>query len=55
VLLLSEKLDEEVIDRLYESAKAVGASVEIISDDFEEGVQLWSTFGGKAAILRYKI
>lgn len=54
-LLLSEKLDEAVIDHLYESAKGVGANVEIISDDFEEGVQLWSTFGGKAAILRYKI
>ena len=54
-LLLSDKLDEGVIDRLYEAAKGVGANVEIISDDFEEGVQLWLTFGGKAAILRYKI
>ena len=54
-LLLSEKLDEGVIDHLYEAAKGVGANVEIISDDFEEGVQLWLTFGGKAAILRYKI
>jgi peptide chain release factor subunit 1 len=54
-VLLSEKLDEQMIDQIYESAKRVGANVEIISDDFEEGVQLWLTFAGKAAILRYKI
>jgi peptide chain release factor subunit 1 len=55
VLLLSEKLDEKVVDDLYEAAKATNTNVEIISDDFEEGTQLWLTFAGKAAILRYKI
>jgi len=54
-LLLSEKLDEKRIDKLYEKAKSTGTNVEIISDDFEEGTQLWLTFAGKAAILRYKI
>lgn len=54
-LLLSENLDDNTIDRLYESAKTTGANVEIVSDDFEEGFQLWNTFGGKAALLRFKI
>lgn len=54
-LLLSENLDDETIDKLYESAKSTNANVEIVSDDFEEGFQLWNTFGGKAALLRFKI
>ena len=54
-ILLSEKLDEDVVDALYEKAKSTSTHVEVISDDFEEGTQLWLTFGGKAAILRYKI
>jgi len=54
-LLLSEKLGDEEIDQLYERAKEGGSTVEIIADDFEEGFQLWNTFKGKAAILRYKI
>ncbi|MBN2250572.1 MAG: peptide chain release factor aRF-1 [Candidatus Altiarchaeota archaeon] len=54
-ILLSEKLDEETVDRLYESAKTTGTQVEIVPDDFEEGTQLWLTFGGKAALLRYKV
>ncbi len=55
ILLLSEKLDDAIIDRLYDKAKNVGSTVEILSDSFEEGFQLWSTFGGKAALLRFKI
>lgn len=55
VLLLSEHLDDEVIDELYEKAKATGAVVEILSDNFEEGFQLWNTFKGRAALLRFKI
>jgi len=55
VLMLSAKLDEDEIDRLYEKAKAAGTTVEIVSDEFEEGFQLWNTFKGKAALLRYKI
>ena len=54
-LLLSENLDDDVIDSLYEVAKAMGSTVEILSDDFEEGFQLWNTFGGKAALLRFRV
>jgi peptide chain release factor subunit 1 len=54
-LLLSEQLGPEEIDRLYEAGKAAGTTVEILSLEFEEGTQLWNTFKGKAAILRYKI
>jgi peptide chain release factor subunit 1 len=54
-LLLSENLTEEEIEKLYQKAKETGATVEIMNDDFEEGYQLWNTFKGKAAILRYKI
>lgn len=54
-LLLSENLDDKIIDELYESAKATGADVEILPDNFEEGFQLWNTFGGKAALLRFKV
>ncbi|MFH1054987.1 MAG: peptide chain release factor aRF-1 [Candidatus Altiarchaeota archaeon] len=55
VLLLSEKLPEEDIERLYDKAQASGTKVEIFSDEFEEGFQLLNTFKGKAAILRYRI
>jgi len=54
VMLLSENLDEDVIDYFYDRANATGASVEILPDSFEEGFQLWNTFKGKAAILRFK-
>ncbi len=55
VLLLSEKLDEETIDRLVAGAESSGAKVEIVSDAFEEGNQLLVAFGGVSAILRYKV
>ncbi len=54
-LLLSETLPEDEVDRLYEQAQALGSKVEIVSKDFEEGFQLSNTFGGKAALLRFKI
>jgi len=54
-LLLSENLPDEVIDSLYDAAKAINAKVEIVPDNFEEGFQLWNTFGGKAALLRFKV
>jgi peptide chain release factor subunit 1 len=54
-LLLSEKLPEEKIEELIGQAELTGAKVEIVSDNFEEGNQLWIAFGGVAAILRYKI
>ncbi|MDD5111962.1 MAG: peptide chain release factor aRF-1 [Candidatus Altiarchaeota archaeon] len=55
VLLLSDKLSPEEIDRLYEKAKQSNAKLEVISTEFEEGFQLWNTFKGKAALLRYRI
>ncbi|MEM4347447.1 MAG: peptide chain release factor aRF-1 [Candidatus Altiarchaeota archaeon] len=54
-LLLSENLPDKEIEELFEKAKAIGAEVEILQDDFEEGFQLWNTFAGKAALLRFKI
>ncbi|MFH0859935.1 MAG: peptide chain release factor aRF-1 [Candidatus Altiarchaeota archaeon] len=54
-LLLSEKLSEGEIDKYYDMATQTGALVEIVSDEFEEGYQLWNTFKGKAALLRYKV
>ncbi len=54
-LLLSEKLDDDKIDKFMEEAETSGTEVEIVSDDFEEGNQLWVAFGGIASILRYKI
>lgn len=54
-LMLSEDLSEDLIDKLYETAKKNNSMVEIIPTDFEEGFQLYNTFGGIAAILRYKI
>jgi peptide chain release factor subunit 1 len=55
ILLLSENLDDKIVDSLYESAKSKGSEVEILPDSFEEGFQLWNTFGGKAALLRFRI
>ena len=55
VLMLSENLEEDEIDSMYERAKLTGAEVELVGDSFEEGFQLWSTFAGKAALLRFKI
>lgn len=54
-LLISETLPEDEIDRLYEEAGKMGSKVEIVSNDFEEGYQLANTFGGKAALLRFKV
>lgn len=55
VLLVSEKLDEEGIEKYSELAEHIGTRLEIISTDFEEGNQLSIAFGGVVAILRYKI
>jgi len=54
-LLLSENLPDDEIDALYDVAKATNAKVEIVPDSFEEGFQLWNTFGGKVALLRFKV
>ena len=43
------------IEEIGEIAESTGADVEILSTETEEGEMLNSTFGGIAAILRYKI
>ena len=44
-----------IITELGEIAETTGTDVIIISTETEEGEMLFSTFGGIAAILRYKI
>ena len=44
-----------VIEELGEIAESTGTEVDILSTETEEGEMLFSTFGGIAAILRYKI
>ncbi|MHA2392974.1 MAG: peptide chain release factor aRF-1 [Promethearchaeota archaeon] len=44
-----------LIEELGEIAESTGTTVEILSTETEEGEMLMSTFGGIAAILRYKI
>jgi peptide chain release factor subunit 1 len=44
-----------LIEELGEIAESTGTAVEILSTETEEGEMLLSTFGGIAAILRYKI
>ncbi|MFX1326331.1 MAG: peptide chain release factor aRF-1 [Promethearchaeota archaeon] len=44
-----------LIEELGEIAESTGTDVEILSTETEEGEMLFSTFGGIAAILRYKI
>jgi len=45
---------KDVIDEMAEVAEQTNAEVEIISTQNEEGVELKESFGGIAAILRYK-
>ncbi len=53
-LLFSVELDTESMHDLVDKAESIGAGVEVISSDFEEGAQLNRAFGGVAAILRYR-
>ncbi|MBN2567634.1 peptide chain release factor aRF-1 [Candidatus Woesearchaeota archaeon] len=53
-LLLSESLDDATVERFDEKAKELGSSVEIISVETREGVQL-REIGKIAAILRYEV
>jgi len=46
---------KDLIDDLAELAEETGADVEIISVETEEGQMLRNSFGGIAAILRYKL
>ena len=51
---LSVVEDRDLIDDFAELAEQAGASVEIISIESEEGQMLKNSFGGIAAILRFK-
>lgn len=53
-LLVSESLDEEMIEEFEEEAEKVGSEVQIISTETREGVQL-RDIGKIAAILRYPL
>jgi len=44
-----------IIEELGEIAESTGTNVDILSTETEEGEMLYSTFGGIAAILRYKL
>ena len=44
-----------IIEELGEIGESTGTEVDILSTETEEGEMLFSTFGGIAAILRYKI
>ncbi|MBS3133693.1 peptide chain release factor aRF-1 [Candidatus Woesearchaeota archaeon] len=52
ILLLSEDLDDAVIEELEKKAEAYGSKIEIISNESNEGKQ-FKEMGGIAAILRY--
>jgi peptide chain release factor subunit 1 len=51
-LAIEEKKD--FLDELVDDAEGAGAKVEVISTDTDEGVMLKESFGGIAAILRYR-
>jgi peptide chain release factor subunit 1 len=45
----------ELIDELADLAEETGADVEVLSGETEEGQMLKNSFGGIAAVLRYKV
>lgn len=51
-LSVEESID--IVDELSTLADEMGTKIVFISNDFEEGQQLFTAFGGIAAILRYK-
>jgi len=53
-LLLSEELDDDLIDELMKMAEEVDAKIEMISTDTPEGSQFFQGFGGIGVLLRYK-
>jgi len=46
---------KDLVDDFVKMAEEVDSTVEIISTETEEGIQLFKAFGGIAAILRYKV
>ncbi len=55
VQTLSVTDKQELIDELAEAAEQAGTDVEVLSGETEEGQMLKKSFGGIAAILRYKV
>ena len=53
IVLLSENLEDEILEQFEEEAKKTGTKVTIISIETREGVQL-REMGMIAAILRYE-
>jgi peptide chain release factor subunit 1 len=53
-LLLSEDLEDEMVDELSTLAEGIGAKVEMISVQTPEGEQFFKAFKGIGAFLRYK-
>ena len=54
LILLSEGLDEKIVEEIIELANQTGAEVEMISEDTPEGQQFKIGFLGIGALLRYK-
>jgi len=54
-LILSEKLDKNIINTLGEIAESMGTKITIISSNTEEGEMLSETFGGITAFLRRRL
>ena len=54
LLIMSESLSMDIVDKFSGEAEKFGTKVEMISVNFPEGVQL-QELGGIAAILRYKV
>jgi peptide chain release factor subunit 1 len=54
-LTLEVTEEKDLIEELAEIAESAGSNVEIISPETEEGQMLLKSFGGIAAILRYKM
>ena len=53
IMNMKDKID--LIEELSQRAESKGTKIELISTDSEEGESLLKTFGGIAAILRYRI
>ena len=53
--LLKEEASELLVDDFVELAEEMNTSVEFISTETEEGMQLYRAFGGIGAILRYYV
>lgn len=54
-LKLTIRDEKELVEDFSEMAEATGATVELISTETEEGMQLMRAFGGIAALLRFKV